>query len=455
MAIPVTADERGASGADANTLDPNGLDPNGRPMTLLPMRQLVTISAYWLGISALWGGYEIYGQQKVEQLVGVEHRGMFTGPMELIAALIAIAVQPTIGTISDYTTTRWGRRKPYILLGACFDLIFLIGIVTSQSVLVLGAFLALLQLSSNTAQGPFQGYIPDLVPERQVGRASALVGMMRIVGLIVGYGAVSTGAATGDYALPLLIVGVAELSLAVATFLLVREGPAGKDRAGRPWRSVAREAWGMDILHQPSFLRMAAVRLLFLAGPSAFVNYSLFYVRDSMGQTGADQTFWLIVANATLALSTAIASFPAAALSDRIGRKPVIVIAGVALSIGIAIIAAAPVPLVALVGIALLGGGAGAYLSVDWALMTEIIPLAASGRFMGLANIANSLSGPIATLIAGIVLDLVTRSMGLNAGPRAAALTGIAFVLAGIVVLRGVTPARDPRTARAREAAGG
>ena len=68
-------------------------DANGRPTRLLPRGQLVTISIYWLGISALWGGYEIYGQQKVEQLVGIEHRGIFTGPMELIAALIAIAVQ--------------------------------------------------------------------------------------------------------------------------------------------------------------------------------------------------------------------------------------------------------------------------------------------------------------------------------------------------------------------------
>ena len=178
----------------------------------------------------------------------------------------------------------------------------------------LSAFLALLQLSSNVAQGPFQGFIPDLVPERQVGRASALVGMMRIIGLILGYGAVSTGAATGEYGIPLLCVGVIEVSLAIATFFLVQDGPAGRDRGGRSWVTIAREAWGMDLLHEGSFLRMAGVRLLFLAGPSAFVNYSVFYVRDSLGQTGADQTFWLIAANATLALSTAVATFPAAAL---------------------------------------------------------------------------------------------------------------------------------------------
>ena len=153
--------------------------------------------------------------------------------------------------------------------------------------------------------------------------------------------------------------GVIEVSLAIATFFLVQDGPAGRDRGGRSWVTIAREAWGMDLLHEGSFLRMAGVRLLFLAGPSAFVNYSVFYVRDSLGQTGADQTFWLIAANATLALSTAVATFPAAALSDRIGRKPVIAIAGTVLSVGIAWIAAAPSPLAAVPGIALLGAGAG------------------------------------------------------------------------------------------------
>ena len=75
-----------------------------------------------------------------------------------------MVVQPTIGSISDYTISRWGRRKPYILIGSMLDVAFLVGIASSQDLLAIAAFVALLQFSSNFAQGPFQGYVPDLVP---------------------------------------------------------------------------------------------------------------------------------------------------------------------------------------------------------------------------------------------------------------------------------------------------
>ena len=63
------------------------------------------------------------------------------------------------------------------------DVVFLIGLATSQTFVALVAFVILLQFSSNFAQGPFQGYVPDLVPPQQVGLASALVGAMQTVGL--------------------------------------------------------------------------------------------------------------------------------------------------------------------------------------------------------------------------------------------------------------------------------
>ena len=131
----------------------------------LPWSQLLSVSIYWLGISALWGGYELFGQARVEGFVGLATRGTVMGYLEFMGALVAIAVQPTVGTISDYTITRWGRRKPYIFVGACFDLIFIWSLINAQTLLAFAAFLLLLQFSSNFAQGPFQGYIPDLVPE--------------------------------------------------------------------------------------------------------------------------------------------------------------------------------------------------------------------------------------------------------------------------------------------------
>ena len=45
----------------------------------------------------------------------------------------------------------------------------------------------LLAFSTNIARGPFQGYVPDLVAEPQVGMASGLVGMMQVVGNVTGF----------------------------------------------------------------------------------------------------------------------------------------------------------------------------------------------------------------------------------------------------------------------------
>ena len=82
----------------------------------------------------------------------------------VLTMLMAAAIQPTIGALSDYTISRWGRRKPYIAIGATLDVLFLIGIGLSNSYITLVVFLILVQFSSNFAQGPFQGYVPDLVP---------------------------------------------------------------------------------------------------------------------------------------------------------------------------------------------------------------------------------------------------------------------------------------------------
>src|SRR3954462_4776718 len=85
------------------------------------------------------------------------------------------AGETTVATISDYTISRGGRRKPYIVIGSLLDVVFLYGVATQNEFVAILAFFILLQCSSNFAQGPFQGYVPDLVPQKQVGMASGLM----------------------------------------------------------------------------------------------------------------------------------------------------------------------------------------------------------------------------------------------------------------------------------------
>jgi MFS family permease len=97
---------------------------------------------------------------------------------------------------------------------------------------------------------------------------------------------------------------------------------------------------------------------------------------------------------------------------------------------------------VAFVAVAFFGMSQGTFLSVDWALMTDIIPKAAAGRFMGISNLATASAGIFAIMIGGTLSDFVNRTSGYGQGPRVAyALAVVSFVL-GAVFLRGV---REPR----------
>jgi len=433
-----------------------------RPRALLPWKQLGLISVYWFGINAVWGGYEWFGQTQVELMVGQDSRGLTIGIIEALGALVPILVVPTAGAFSDYTASRFGKRKGYIISGSFFDLLFLTGLALlahaepadwdgqalgTPALMALYAVLFLgLQFSSNAAQGPYQGFVPDLVAERQVGIASGAVGVMRMGGLVGGALIMMIGAQFNQWGLALFIIGVIEFSLAALTFLFVDNGPPAKPREGRSWAAIAREAWGLDVLRERSFIRMTVVRFLFLMGTGIFVNISAWYLRDSLGQTEGDRTFWGIMALGSLGIATILTAIPAARLSNSVGRKPVIWGACLVAGLGLALIAAAPGPELAVAGVFLMGVGSGAYLAVDWALMTETIPLITSGRYMGLANIANSIAGPVGLFLAGsFVIDRLTRAGMIDMGPRVAVAMGIPALALAAVVLLGVHPRRDPR----------
>ncbi|HEV3485772.1 MAG TPA: MFS transporter, partial [Vicinamibacterales bacterium] len=243
---------------------------------------------------------------------------------------------------------------------------------------------------------------------------------------------------------PLIAIGVIEAVLAMITVAFVREGPVARPREGKSWVAIAREAWGTDALRERGFLYMTLTRLLFLMGPSVFVNVSLYYVRDSLGQTGANETIWVTVGLATIAIGSAVGAIPSGRLADWFGRKQVVWAAALLAALGIVLLARAPTPFEALPGLALLGLGNGLYIAVDWALMTSTIPRVASGRYMGLANIANSISPPLAIISGGVILDVVTQTAGVELAPRAAILVGIVFLAGASLLLTRVRPRVEP-----------
>ncbi|MEO5919308.1 MAG: MFS transporter [Candidatus Limnocylindrales bacterium] len=430
-----------------------GLESGDRPTAELPTRQMVRLSLYWLGLSSIFTGLTAILSGRI-QFAGLGERGsegttLFA--LNFAGAIIAALVQPTVGSISDYTISRWGRRKPYIFIGSILDVVFLFGIASSNTIISIAAFMVLLQISANFAQGPFQGYVPDLVPKRQVGTASALVGLFQVLGNVAGFGIGSWAVATGDFFAGTMALGALELVTMVSVVWRVAEGRSSRSRNGKSWPTVAREAWGTDILRERSFLWLVGSRWFVLMGANMLVNFATFYLAQTfvLSQSETGGTNVLLLAGSVL--GNVVAVIPAGRISDRIGRKPVIYAACVVAGTGMAIIAAAPVISVAIAGAALFGAGVGMFLAVDWALMTDIIPKASSGRYMGISNVATATSGIFAVMTGGLLMDRMNAFLGYGAGPRMAFGLGVIYFVIGAILLRPVVepPRAEAQTVRA------
>ena len=416
-----------------------------RPTQLLPITQLLRLSVYWLGLIAVVSGIGFILQERIKDLVPDPTMQYTTlGIIQAAGVLIAVLVQPIAGSVSDYTISRFGRRKPYILVGTLLDVVFLVGIATSNTVLAVGAFVVLLQFSANFAQGPFQGYVPDLIPPAQVGLASGLVGLFTVLGVVTGSVLTSIGLSLGDFTIPTIALGLIELVTMLSLFFRLDEGRAAKDRAGRSWTSVAVEAWGRDVLRERSFMYLVASRFFVLGGGAFLIGLLVPYLERAQGISDPDERGGLIVlSTGIVALCTAVATIPAARLGDRFGRKRVIYVACLIGAVGMAIAALAPSVPIFIFGAILMGVGTGSFLAVDWALMTEIIPKDSSGRYMGISNVATATNGVISAFIGGILVDALVSAGNPTLGPRVAFLLAPVWFTLGAILLRPVVePAR-------------
>ena len=210
----------------------------------LRWRDLLTINAFWLGANI---GSGILTPVLVPFLVALfmpaEQKNSYLATVRVSGLAVAMLVQPLAGMLSDRSTSRWGRRRPYIATGALFNIVFLLIIGVSPSFLgpanagasraylVLIAGMALLQASANVAQGALQGLIPDIVPENQRGQASGVKSVFELLPIFV---VIFVGPLV-DAGRIWLVIGIAMVSYAITAainVLGVRETPLREKPAG-------------------------------------------------------------------------------------------------------------------------------------------------------------------------------------------------------------------------------
>ena len=113
----------------------------------------------------------------------------------ILPPLMGILVQPIVGTLSDKTWTRWGRRIPYLFVGAAVAVLVMCLLPNAGSLgLAVGAAmffglvaLMFLDTSINMAMQPFKMLVGDMVNERQKAKAYSIQSFLCNAGSVVGF----------------------------------------------------------------------------------------------------------------------------------------------------------------------------------------------------------------------------------------------------------------------------
>ncbi|MDP3047025.1 MAG: MFS transporter, partial [Chloroflexota bacterium] len=182
-------------------------------------------------------------------------------------------------------------------------------------------------------------------------------------------------------------------------------------------------------------------RLFILLGSNLVRNYALYFLTDVLRLPNPAAEVGNLLA--IIAVAIAIVVYPAGALSDRWGRKPLVILSGALGAAGALLMVTASSLEMVLIDGGIIGVSIGIFLSVNWAWGADLIPSGDSGRFLGISNIATAGSGVVAGL-GGLILDYF-NAQSVNMGyPVLFGSAAVCYVLGTLVVL-GV---RDVRVSR-------
>ena len=151
-------------------------------MKRLRFIDFITINLFWFGMNIRNTAVgSVFTPYLVALYAPAAWKNTALSALSTAGLIIAMLIQPIAGFLSDRSTSRFGRRRPFILIGTLLDLVFLAFIGLSWNYWSLLVAVLLIQFSANLSHGPLQGLIPDLVPEDQRGRASAVKAILELV----------------------------------------------------------------------------------------------------------------------------------------------------------------------------------------------------------------------------------------------------------------------------------
>ena len=407
-------------------------DTSTAPAALSEPKRLV--SASWIALFATaWFGIwmaqltpvQLLLPQQVEAQIDSTYwvdKVVAFGIISGIAGACALIAYPLTGALSDRTTSRFGRRRPWILGGALLFAAALIVLGLQTTMVGIGILWSLAIIGFCMLSSALTATISDQVPVNQRGFVSGWLSAPQAVGTISGLLLVVMLGLSQFVGYTLMAV---LLVLFVVPFVLRIPDAALPKESRQPFtlRALVTGFW-ISPRQFPDFGWTLLSRILVNFGNAFGTTLLLYFLQDGLQVENAEDS--LLVLTLIYMVFVIVASLGLGRLSDKLGRRKMFVFLASALqAIAALMLAFAPTFEVAMVAAGFLGLGYGCFLSVDQALATQVLPYAAArGKDLGIMNIATAVPQAIAPLLGAFIVAALVGFQGLFLLAAIAALVG-------------------------------
>jgi len=415
--------------------------------------QIWNMSFGFLGIQFGWG-LQIANMSPIYKYLHAEESSL--PYLWLAGPITGLIIQPIIGSMSDRTWNRLGRRRPYFLAGAILASIALFFMPDSSAVWMAAGLLWILDASINITMEPFRAFVADKLPEEQrtlgfvmqsffigIGQtlANALPYLFTALGVV---GVMASG-------IPLSVeysfkIGAIVFLIAVLwTVMTTKEYPPEDMEAFARLRSEKRGCLAgfaeifSSIAEMPTTMKQLAVVQFFtwFALPCMWQFFGIAVARHVFGAPNegsplfAQGTEWGGLCFAVYNVVCFLVAFMLPSLANATSRKAVHLIALICGGIGLISVLFITSKYMLFASMAGVGIAWASILSMPYVMLSTAVPPARMGVYMGVFNLFIVIPQIVMSLIVPRIYDNV-----LGGDPRnAVVLGGISLLIAAATVL--------------------
>jgi MFS family permease len=378
-----------------------------------------------VGVFAAWLGPIQVLLAKQSEAVAPGNKEFVFGLVTGVGAAVSVVANPAFGAISDRTMSRHGRRVPWVVAGALGGAVGLLILAGAQVVGLMILGWCLMQLFGNALLAAATAVVPDRVPVSQRGVVGGWVAISQVLGALVG---TALAAAFAGYSLGYVACAVF-LLVSVVPYLLRSGDERLLERPPFVLKEFLRGFW-ISPRRYPDFGWAWLTRFLFNVGNALGTLYLFYYLQDEVGLDDADTG--VLILTAIYSVCVLVTAIWCGRWSDRQARRKIFVTgSGWVMAAAGVVLAVWPTWPGAITGAVILGSGFGVYLSVDFALLTQVLPSSRDrAKDLGVINIANSLPQVLAPAIAAPIVK------HLGGYPVLYLLASAVTVVAGVLVTR-------------------